>query len=765
MGERHRDLLTSAHWGTYWVDVENGKVTALRDFAQDPDPSPIGQGIVGVLEGPTRITRPMVRRGWLEKGPGGDADKRGEDVYIPVSWEQMNRLVADEITRIRQAFGNGALYAGSYGWASAGRFHHAQGQLKRFLNLAGGYVRSVDTYSHAAAEVVTPHVIGNFDMLVKDTTTWGSIIENAELFVAFGGVPVKNGQISQGGTGRHIQRGALRDAHAAGVQFVNVSPLRSDLLEELDAQWIAPRPSSDTALMLALCHTLLAEGLHDKAFLDRYCTGFDRFSAYLTGESDGTPKSADWAAPICDLPADTIRDLARRMARSRTMISVSWSLTRQDHGEMCYWAAISLAAMLGQIGQPGTGIGFGYSAENFIGASLHYPRFASVPQGRNPVDDFIPVARITEMLENPGGPYDYNGQRRTFPDIRMIWWAGGNPFHHHQDLNRFRKALAKAETIVVNDWCWTAMARHADIVLPCTTTLERADIALNPRDPVQVVMDPVIPPVGEARSDHDIFRGIAGALGFEQQFTEGRTPEEWMRHLYDVSRQQAAEKGIEMPGWDQFQRDGWFEIPDPAQEQVLLSAFRDDPQANPLTTPSGRIELFSETVASFGYDDYPGHAAWTEPQEWLGAAAPGQLHMISNQPRTKLHSQLDHGHVSRKDRIAGREPVLMHPEDAAERGLTEGQMLRVFNARGAFLGGLRLSEDVRRGVIQVATGAWFDPQDGTCRVGNPNAVTLDRGTSRLAQGPSAHSCLVSVEAATGPLPEPTAYNGPRIIGA
>ncbi|GGO54030.1 biotin/methionine sulfoxide reductase [Roseovarius pacificus] len=760
---RDRDIFTTAHWGTYRVDVQDGRVIALRDFEHDPDPSPIGHGIVGVLDGPTRITRPMVRKGWLEHGPGATSERRGEDAFIPVTWDRINDIVAQELRRIREQHGNGAIFAGSYGWASAGRFHHAQGQLKRFLNLNGGFVRSVNSYSYAAAEVTVPHVIGDFTQLVQDTTSWASVAQNAELFVAFGGVPLKNGQINQGGTGRHVQRAGLRAAHANGVQFVNVSPLKSDLLEETGADWIAPRPSSDTALMLALCHTLLAENLHDRAFLDRYCHGFDRFAAYLTGETDGQAKTADWAADLCDLPADTIRALARRMAGQRTMISIAWALTRQDHGEMAYWAAISLAAMLGQIGLPGTGIGFGYSAENFIGASLSWPRMAAFPQGRNPVADFIPVARISDMLENPGGAYDFNGQRRTYPDIRMIWWAGGNPFHHHQDLNRFRRALPQCETFIVNEWCWNATAKHADIVLPCTTTLERRDLGLTPRDTYQVVMDQAIAPVGEAKSDHDIFRGIAARLGCEEAFTEGRTPDDWQRHLYDVTRQQVAASGIALPGWEEFQSKGWAELPPPETEPVLLSAFRADPEAHPLDTPSGRIELFSETVAGFGYDDAPGHAAWTAPVEWLGSARPGELHMISNQPRTKLHSQLDHGSVSQSDRIRGRVPLTMHPTDAAARDLSEGDIVRVFNDRGAFLAGLCLSETLRPGVIQIATGAWFDPLDGQCRVGNPNAVTRDAGTSRLAQGPTAHSCLVRVEAHTGPLPEVTAYAPPEIL--
>ena len=726
--------------------MEDGKVAALHDFEEDPDPSPIGHGIVDVLDGPLRIKVPMVRKSWLDDGPGSAGHLRGKDEFVEVTWDQANKLIAAELNRVRRGYGNSAIFAGSYGWASAGRFHHAQSQLKRFLNCLGGFTSSRNTYSFAAAEVLVPHVLGTFRGHLDKTSSWETIASDCELFVAFGGVPLKNGQISQGGTGAHVQKAGLQDAHEAGVQFVNISPLRSDIMDKVSAEWLAAYPSTDVALMLGLAHTLLSEGLHNRAFLDRYTVGFDRFAAYLNGDNDDTPKTAEWAAKICDLSADTIRDLARRMGSRRTMISVAWALTRQDHGEQPFWAAITLAAMLGQIGLPGTGIGFGYSAMNNIGLNRRKICYASFPQGTNPIKDFIPVARITDLLENPGGRFDYDGQSYEYPVIKMVWWAGGNPFHHHQDLNRMRRAWERPDTIIVNEWCWNSTAIHADIVLPCTTPLERSDIALTPKDPYQVAMDQVISPIGEARDDHEIFRGIAALMGCEDAFTEGRSPQEWQRWIYDRSRQQASRAGVELPSWDEFQQNGWVKVPAPDTQTIMMDTFRADPEANPLKTPSGKIEIFSDTIAGFDYDDCPGHPVWLEPLEWLGKAEPAELHMISNQPHNKLHSQLDHGHVSRSDRPRGHEPVMMHPGDAEMRNLTEGQIVRIHNARGACLADLRISDEIRPGVIQIATGAWFDPDGETCKRGNPNVLTPDKGTSRLAQGPIAHSCLVEVVA-------------------
>lgn len=756
--------LTASHWGTYRAKVSNGRVQELRAFEEDKDPSPIGPGILDVQHGPTRVDAPMVRQSWLEGGPGARTELRGKEAFVEVSWDEVNRLVAQELTRVRGAHGNASIFGGSYGWASAGRFHHAQSQLKRFLGCAGGFTSSKFTYSFAAAEAMVPHILGSFRAYLDTCTSWDVIRDHTELFVCFGGVPLKNGQISQGGTGCHIQRDGLLAAGKAKMDFVNISPLRSDLLDDVGGEWLALRPNTDVALMLALAHVLHTEGLGDQVFLDRYTTGFDRFLPYLMGETDGVPKTPNWAAEICELPADTIRSLARTMAAKRTMISVSWSLTRQDHGEQPFWAAIALASMLGQIGLPGGGFGFGYSAMNYIGGRFTVLPGASFPQTENPVKDFIPVARITDLLSRPGEVFDFDGVRYEYPDIKLVWWAGGNPFHHHQDLNLMMRAWQRPETIIVNDWCWNPLAKRADIVLPCTTPLEREDIAMTPRDPYVVSMSQLTEPYGQARDDFAIFAGIARQMGIEEDFTGGRNPQDWQAWIYKETIDRAARAGIDIPTYEEFRAGGWFKLADPPAPTIMLEQFRADPEANPLATPSGRIEIFSQTVADFGYEDCPGHPVWRAPYEWLGNAGRWPLHLISNQPKDKLHSQYDHGGVSRANKVAGREPLHIHPDDAAARGLQEGDVVRLYNDRGACLGGVVIDAAMRPGVVQMSTGAWYDPDaTGLCKHGNPNVLTRDKGTSKLGQGPSAHSCLIEVERFVGTPPEVTAHDPPEII--
>ena len=765
MSDKSSMPLTSFHWGTYRVETKDGKVTALHEFEEDVDPSPIGPGIVDVLDDPLRITSPMIRKSWLENDPGPADGKRGADTFVAVDWETAEKLVASELDRVRKNYGNQSIFAGSYGWASAGRFHHAQSQIHRFLNCIGGYTRSVNTYSFAAAEVLVPHVLGDYRSFLYPGTEWRSVIANTELFVAFGGVPLKNGQISQGGVGKHRQREAILQAKEAGIEFVNLSPLKTDIIDEINAQWLAPRPSTDTAILLGLCHILLDEGLHDVEFLEKHTEGFPRFYEYLSGLADGQPKSAEWAAKICGLEANELRELARRMAKSRTMISVSWSLTRQDHGEQPFWAAIALASMLGQVGLPGGGVSFGYSAVNTVGNETAKLPAVAVPQGKNNISSFIPVARITDLLMNPGGTFSYNGKQHTYPDTKIVYWAGGNPFHHHQDLNKMVEAWQKPDTIIVNEWCWNSLAKHADIILPCTTTLERNDLAMAPFDPYIVSMEKSSePPIG-VRSDFEIFTGIARRMGVEAEFTEGRSEAEWIRWLYERTKQNAAEQKLELPTLEELRRKRWHKVTIPEKHKVMLEEFRANPELNRLKTPSGKIEIFSNTIADFNYTDCSGHPTWMEPVEWLGGdISQYPLHLISNQPKDKLHSQLDHGQVSRSGKLNKREPMLIHPEDAAARNIKDGDLVRLFNERGSCLCVAMISNSIRRQVIQVSTGAWFDPDEsGMCKHGNPNVLTKDKGTSSLSQGPIAHSCLVEVEIYCGPDRPVTAFVPPDII--
>ncbi|NDZ15752.1 Asp-tRNA(Asn)/Glu-tRNA(Gln) amidotransferase GatCAB subunit C [Variovorax sp. WS11] len=752
----------SAHWGVFRAGWKDGTLT-VRPHPDDPDPNPLIENLPAALRHRARVAAPMVRRGWLDDGPGPDA-RRGRDEFVSMSWDEVLDRLAAELRRVKAQHGCEAIFGGSYGWSSAGRFHHAQSQVHRFLNTTlGGYVRSVNSYSAGASGVILPHILGHMDEVARRNVTWEQIVEHTEVVLAFGGMALKNSRVASGGISRHVERQSMRDAAARGCRFVSVSPLRSDMPEEARAEWLAAVPNTDTAMMLGMVHVLVSEGLHDRGFIARYCEGWATFEDYLLGRSDGTPKTAAWAAAICGVAASTIAQLARSLAGKRVLVVVAHSLQRAEHGEQPVWMAAVLAAALGQLGLPGGGYNYALGTLAHYGKRTNAVPAAALPQGDNGVKAFIPVARIADMLLHPGEPFDYNGRRQPYPHIRLAYWAGGNPFHHHQDLTRLAQAFRRLDTFVVHEIGWTATARHADIVLPCTMTLEREDIGAAPTDPLAVAMHRIAEPFGLARDDYEIFADLAARLGRQQAFTEGRDTRQWLAHLYEKTRAGLEAQGLDAPDFESFWQRGEIVLPQKPDDGGILRAFRVDPDGHPLPTPSGKVQVSSSAIAGFGYTDCPGHPAWLPPSEMPDSAYP--LWLVANQPATRLHSQLDFGGHSQSGKHRGREVCSLHPADAAARGIREGDIVRIFNLRGACLAAASLTEDVMPGVARLPTGAWYDPgMDAQgrplCMHGNPNVLTKDIGTSSLAQGCSGQLTVVQIERFDEPLQPIRAYDPP-----
>ncbi|MDL5158563.1 molybdopterin-dependent oxidoreductase [Actinomycetospora termitidis] len=743
---------TASHWGVYDVDADG----SVRGMPEDPHPSPLVRGLPELVGSDLRVDRPHVREGWLRRRT---REGRGAERFVPVGWDTALELVADELTRVRERHGNEGIYGGCYGWASAGRLHHAPSTLKRFLAGFGGYVDKVGNHSFGAALAVMPHVVGRSD-IPNLTPTWPEVVEHTELVVMFGGAHLKNTAVDPGGALEHTGADWFARAHAAGVRFVNVSPSREDLTASVDPEWLPVRPGTDVALMLGLAHTLLEDGRADREFLARYCDGWESFERYLHGHD------ADWAAGITGIAAERIRDLARRMAAHRTLVTTSWSVQRAQHGEQPPWMTVALAAVLGGIGLPGQGFGLGFGSirGNVVPRTEPVPR-PTLPLGKNPVDIAIPVGRFADLLLHPGEELEYAGGRIPLPDVRLVYSAGGNPFHHNANLNRLLEGWRRLDTVIVHEQFWNPPAVFADIVLPATTTLERNDVLATEFAPEWRAMYRVRPPHAQARNDLDVFAELADRLGFGPDYHEGRDEMGWLRHLYDVAADRAREQGYEPPDFDGFWTTGRVTFPAPASPPVF-SAFRADPVAHPLATPSGRIQITSPTVAGLGYDDQPGHPVWHEPGEWLGAAGPTALHLLSNQPAARLHSQLDPSSGSRATKVDGREPLRIARVDAEARGIADGDTVRVSNARGAFYAGARVTDDLVPGVLSISTGAWYDPAEpGTPgspdKHGSPNVVTADSGSSRLGQAPVAQTVLVEVEKVID-APPVTAFAGARV---
>jgi biotin/methionine sulfoxide reductase len=761
-----KPITHSSHWGAFTIHHVDGDIEIVP-HREDPDPSPILENIPGARTHGSRIRYPAVRKAWLEGGPGHSAENRGHDEFVQLPWDDVLDLAAGELERVTDLHTPEAIFGGSYGWSSAGRFHHAQSQVHRFLNtVLGGYTRSTNTYSAGASAVILPHIVGPIVDICHREATWSEIAQDSELVVAFGGLSTKNAAVSAGGITHHIAKPSMIEARQRGADFVLVSPIEDDLPKEVLTDWLALRPNTDVALMLGLAYTLYTERLFDRDFISRYCEGFDQFVDYLVGRTDGQKKDAAWASAICEIPAATIHALARRMASCRTILTLSHSLQRSEYGEQPVWMGLTLAAMLGQIGTIGGGFAYSVGAIGNVGKSALDVPIPTLPQCENGVSSYIPVARISDMLLHPGELFDYNGQRLTYPDIRLVYWAGGNPFHHHQDINRLRKAFARPETIIVHDAFWTATARHADIVLPATMTIERDDIGASTNDPKLIAMKSAYKPYGSAQDDFEIFNALAARLGKRDRFSEGRTNKQWLEFLYEPTRRALADKGLSAPSFGEFWERGELDLP-VGSAPGMLRQFVKNPVDCPLPTPSGRIEISSERIESFGYQDCPGHPTWMEPEEWLGSPRTSKfpLQLVANQPKNRLHSQLDFGVKSQELKVAGREPVRIHPDDASKRNITDGDIVRLYNDRGACLAGAVVSNAVRQGVVQLSTGAWYSPADHSdpfalCRHGNPNVLTRDFGTSKLAQGCTGQLSLVEIERYLENVPAEDFYNAP-----
>ena len=245
--------VTTSHWGAFEVDVEGDRIVATRAFAQDPHPTSIPDILPAAVHHKARVARPSIRRGWLEARQRGG---RGSDAFVELPWDEALDIAAAEIDRVRREHGNEAIFGGSYGWASAGRFHHAQSQVHRFLNCIGGYVGSFGSYSTGCAQAIMPHVFGVefLRLLYEHQDGWQTIHDHTETLVMFGGINPKNAQVSMGGITEHETAGWFDRFAEKGMRCVNIGPQRSDAAAGVE--WLPVWPGSDTALMLALAYAL-----------------------------------------------------------------------------------------------------------------------------------------------------------------------------------------------------------------------------------------------------------------------------------------------------------------------------------------------------------------------------------------------------------------------------------------------------------------------------------------------------------------------------
>lgn len=803
---KNATVKTATHWGILDVEVKDGKIISSKSSLNiSPYPNPLQHYTKDLVEN-SRVKHAYVRKSYLENPSSPKPELRGSEEFVRVKYEDAIKLVARELKQTRKDFGNQSVFAGSYGWKSSGNVHNSRILLHRFMNLSGGFVGSLGDYSTGAAQVIMPHVVGSIEVY-EQQTSWPLVLEHSKVVILWGMNPYSTLKISWTSNEEDSQK-YLQDLKNSGKEIIIIDPRLSETGEFFgeNAKWIAPIPNTDTAMILAMCHHLLVSKNYDKDFLENYTTGFDKFSDYLLGKTDGVVKDANWASKICGIEAKTITNLAEICKNNRTMLMVGWGMQRQHHGEQVHWAIVTLASMIGQIGLPGGGFGFSYhysgggvpSAKGgivgginaagvgkfdkdgkFVGLAGDAFKDGKTGQSwlQKATEFAFPVARIAEALLNPGKIIDHNGKKITYPKIDFIYWVGGNPFVHHQDLNTLVKAFRKPRTVVVNEPYWTPTAKMADIVFPTTTQYERNDITMV-GDYSNLYISPmkqIVEKQGDAKDDYQIFTDLckAYAPGLAEAYTEGAKDEfDWIKEYYEGARKQVLanlDLDVQMKEFNEWWNENEpvkFNSTMESEAYVKFGEFREDPILYALGTPSGLIEIYSQTIENMHYDDCKAHPTWFEPIEWLGMKnKPAQFAMLSPHPDDRLHSQLSQTSLREKYAVNNREPLEIHPDDAKNLGIKNGDLLRVFNKRGEVLAGAKINANLRKGVVILREGAWFDPLDrakpSICKNGCPNVLTLDIPTSKLANGNISHTALVNIEKFKGKAPNLSAFDAPK----
>ncbi len=745
--------------------MRDGKLVGINNIMElDARPTEmLSHGVMDRTYDKSRINYPMVRKSYLEGWESGDTkpELRGKEEYVKVDWDTAWSLAAKALLDTASNHGNEAIFSSSYGgWSNAGTFRPnvLQGRL---INLIGGCTNTSGDWSAGASQVSLPHIIGDMEVYSAQSA-WETIRDETDVFVFVGCDPIKNNRVEYrvADHGMYAHWEEIRDA---GVKFVSINPQRTASDEYLDADWVKIVPNTDVALFCAMANHVLEQGLEDRAYMDKYTVGADKWIAYVKGDDDGVPKTPEWAADITGIEAAKIREMAELFAKSNTSIAGAWSLQRAQHGEMTHWAIINFAALTGKIGKPGCGVGFSWHYGNGGMPASGKSTPAGLSQGRNFVKGICPASRITEMLENPGKEVFYNGNTHTYPDVKVIFNAGNNFMSHQQDTNRLIRALETVETVISVDVWWTAATRWCDIVFPAASTLEQDDISSGgtySNDKVYA-MKKVIDPVGDSLPDYEIFEGLADKLGLWMQFTEG---EDKMYHIRLAYEKSSAAKHTP---FEEFWEKGYarMDVPEEARKWTRHSEFYKDPEGTPLHTTSGKIEMFCEDFAKLEIDDMPGMPMWMEKHEYLGNAKEGQLHVVSPHPWFRLHSQMDQSENLRNlYKVQGREPVRINTEDAASRGIEDGDLVELYNDRGTVIAGAVVSDDIMPGVVSIYEGAWPSlDSKGRCNSGLVNFLTSTQPSSGLAQATTANTTLCSMRKCEDPDGPNQAYEKPPII--
>ncbi|MGC3954764.1 MAG: molybdopterin-dependent oxidoreductase [Propionicimonas sp.] len=700
---------------------------------------------------PDRIKKPMRRTG-----------PRGGGQWKEVSWEEAFDLIASELKRVKQAYGNEAIWY-HYGSGSTGGNITQRGTWPRLLNAFGGYLGQYGTYSTAQILAGSEVHYG----VARIPSNSFEDAKNTRLQVMFGNNPLET-RMSGGGELAVVQK--IRKEY--GIRSIVIDPRYSETAVDVADQWIPIRPGTDAALVAALIHVILAEKLQDQAFLDKYCVGFDEhtlpagvpanssYRAYVEGRGpDGIEKSPQWAASITGIPADQIRRLAREIATTKPCaITQGWGPQRSANGENAARAVFTLAAVVGQIGIPGGGNG--WREGNFSLPVVPFPMFdGDAEPVATKISCFNWIDAINRGPEMTAEKDGVRGKAKLDVGIKLMVVNSSNTLiNQHNDVHVTQEALrneSNAEFIVVIDHQWTASCEWGDLVLPATTNFEENDIVPGGScsDMGWVIWgEKAIEPLFDAKTGYQMCTEIARRLGVEQEFTQGRSQEQWRTYLIDKTRELVPD----LPTESELAEMGVFRKKNPAGNVIGMKDFRDDPVANPLMTPSGKIEIFSQLVyeksKTWVFEgDRAGDRITPLPEHldtWEGAAeartSEYPLQCIAHHFKGRTHSSyanlawLNEAHP---------QVVWLNPMDARARGIRNDDEVLVFNARGTVRTIARVTPRIAPGVVSLPQGAWYRPDAEGVDVGGCVNTIMKYHPSPLAKGNPGHTALVEIKKA------------------
>jgi len=707
-----------------------------------------GRSIRQRVYNPDRLKYPMKRVG-----------KRGEGKFERISWEEAYDTIAGELQRIIDEYGNEAVYinyaTGALGGTVAKSWPPGSSPIARLMNCVGGYLNHYGTYSSAQMSTAMPYTYGG-----RSSNSIEDII-NTKLVVMFGNNICETSM--GGGGGKVFALQAMKEQ--SGAKFILFDPRYSETAVSVVDEWIPIRPGTDAALVAAMAYVMITEDLHDQEFLDEYCVGFDEdhmpedvpaglsYKSYVMGDGeDGTPKTPEWAAKITGVPAETIVRVAREIALAKPcFITQGLGPQRQANGEQNCRAIAMLPILTGNVGIHGGNTGV---SEGGYGI-----RVMGFPTLDNPVKASISVfmwyeaiLRGAEMTALADG---VRGVDQLPAPIKFMWnYAGNTIVNQHSDSNATVKQLeddSLCEMIVVIENHMTPSAKLADILLPDITNFEQNEITSGSAGNTgyAIALSQAIEPQFECRPVYEMCAEIAKRLGVEEEFTEGRTHDEWLEWVVEETRK----NNPDFPDYETFREMGIYKVTNPGEPSVAYADFREDPEANPLSTPSGKIEIFSKALYDIAntweipegdvITGIPVYAAtWEGYEDPLREKFP--LQMIGHHYKARTHSSYHNVEWLRK---AAPQEVWMNPLDAEERGLELGDMVHVYNDRGRLKLPVKVTPRIAPGVISVPQGAWYEPnKDGVDEGGCVNTLTALR-PSPLAKANPQHTNLVQVEKA------------------